>query len=92
MIHENLTERIIKICFEVSNELGAGFLESVYHNALMIALSNAGLKSQSKTPLKVMFRKQVVGDFYPDIIVEDAVLLEVKARSKPLPPSTWPKS
>jgi GxxExxY protein len=79
MIHENLTERIIKICFEVSNELGAGFLESVYHNALMIALSNAGLKSQSKTPLKVMFRKQVVGDFYPDIIVEDAVLLEVKA-------------
>ena len=56
VIHEELTEKIIKICFEVSNELGCGFLESVYQNALLIALREAGLKAVSQTPLKVMFR------------------------------------
>ena len=79
MIHEELTEIILKACFEVSNELGCGFLESVYKKALLIALSEKGLKAQSQIPLNVMFRGQVVGDFFPDIIVEDVVLLELKA-------------
>lgn len=79
MIHEELTEKILKACFEVSNELGCGFLESVYEKALLIALTEAGLKAESQTPLKVMFRGQTVGEFFPDIIVEDTVLLELKA-------------
>jgi len=79
MIHEELTEKILKVCFEVSNELGSGFLESVYQNALLIAFREAGLKAESQTPLKVMFRGQVVGEFFPDIVVEDSVLLELKA-------------
>lgn len=79
MIHEELTEKILKVCFEVRNELGSGFLESVYQNALLIALKEAGLKAESQTPLKVMFRGQIVGEFFPDIVVEDSVLLELKA-------------
>ena len=79
MIHEELTEKILKVCFDVSNELGSGFLESVYEKALLIALAEAGLKAQSQIPLKVMFRGQIVGEFFPDIIVEDTVLLELKA-------------
>ncbi|MDD2852268.1 MAG: GxxExxY protein [Desulfuromonadaceae bacterium] len=75
----------MKACFEVSNELGCGFLESVYHKALLIALMEAGLKAQSQIPLKVMFHGQVVGDFYPDIVVEDDVLLELKAVKALLP-------
>jgi len=79
MIHEDLTEKILKACFEVSNELGCGFLESVYLKALMIVLSEAGLKAESQSPLNVKFRGQSVGDFFADIIVEDTILLELKA-------------
>ena len=79
MIHEELTEKILSACFEVSNELGCGFLETVYQEALLIALTEKGLRVQTQTPLKVMFRKQTVGEFFPDIIVEDSILLELKA-------------
>jgi GxxExxY protein len=78
MIHEELTEKILKACFEVSNELGCGFLESVYHKALLIALAENGLNAKSQFPLKVVFHGQIVGEFFPDIIVEDIVLLELK--------------
>lgn len=78
MIHEDLTEKILKACFEVSNELGSGFLESVYQKALLITLAENGLKAKSQFPLKVMFHGQTVGEFFPDIIVEDVVLLELK--------------
>ena len=79
MLHEELSEQIIAACFDVSNELGAGFLESVYEKALLIALTDRGLMAQSQAPLKVRFRDQVVGDFYADIIVEGSVILELKA-------------
>lgn len=79
MIHEELTEKILKACFEVSTELGNGFLESVYEKALVIVLTAMGLKVQTQVPLKVMFRGQAVGEFFPDIIVEDLVIIELKA-------------
>mgnify|MGYP001584944833 CR=1 FL=1 len=79
MIHEELTEKILSACFVVSNELGCGFLESVYQKALLIILEEMGLKAQSQMPLNVMFHDRPVGEFYPDIIVENAVLLELKA-------------
>ena len=82
MKHEELTADILKCCFEVSNELGAGFLESVYEKALIVALSQKGLKVESQVPLKVRFRNVVVGDFYADLIVENKVLIELKAVSK----------
>ena len=79
MIHEELTEKILKACFDVSNELGCGFLESVYEKALLIALREAGMNAESQRPLCVKFRGQTVGEFYPDIIVENTIFLELKA-------------
>ena len=82
MVDDELTGKILQTCFEVSNELGAGFLESVYEKALIVALSQKGLKVASQVPLKIRFRGVIVGDFFADIIVEDLVLLELKAVAK----------
>jgi len=79
LVDEALTERIIGAVIEVSNELGAGFLESVYQKALLIALAERGLKAQAQVPLEVHFHGQMVGQFYADILVENRVLIEIKA-------------
>ncbi len=79
MIHDDLTGKVLGACFEVSNELGSGFLESVYEKALLVALTDVGLQADSQVPLKVVYRNTVVGDFYADIVVEGTVLLELKA-------------
>jgi GxxExxY protein len=77
--HGELTERIIGIFYEVYNELGHGFLESVYEKAMLIALRDAGISVQYKHPIDVFFRGQSVGDFEADLLVEGVVLLELKA-------------
>lgn len=79
LAYEELTHKILEACFEVSNELGAGFLESVYQNALLIALRQKGLLAKSQFPLSVKFRGEVVGQFYADILVNDTVIVELKA-------------
>lgn len=79
LLYEDLTEKILEACFEVSNELGCGFLESVYEKALLIALRQKGLSCERQAPLRVMFRGHVVGEFYADILVEEKVILELKA-------------
>ena len=84
MKYEELTSKILECCFEVSNELGAGFLESVYERSLLVALSHKGLNAVAQVPLKVSFRGVIVGDFYADLIVEDRILIELKAVSKTL--------
>ena len=81
LLYEGLTGQIIEACFEVINELGAGFLESVYQQALLIALAQKGLRARSQAPISVMFRGQSVGDFYADVLVEDKVIVELKAVS-----------
>lgn len=85
MLYGELTDRIIGVCFEVMNELGVGFVESVYHRALLIALRDAGLEVKSQVPLSVSFRGQVVGEFRADLLIEDAVLVELKAVARILP-------
>jgi GxxExxY protein len=77
--HEELTATILECCFEVSRELGCGFLESVYEKALLIALRHKGIRAKSQVPLSVIFRGEVVGEFFADIMVEDRVLVELKA-------------
>lgn len=77
--HGEITERIIGVFYNVYNELGFGFLEIVYHRAMLIALERAGLAAESKVPLPVFFRGQAVGDFEADIILERVVILELKA-------------
>jgi GxxExxY protein len=77
--HEQLTGKIIEVFYEVYNELGHGFLESVYENAMRLALTEAGLFVPPKQPLQVWFRGVVVGVFEPDITVDSSVILEIKA-------------
>jgi len=81
MLYEGITRKILEACFEVSNELGIGYLESVYEKALMVALSQKGLRVQRRVPLQVKFRGVVVGDFSVDILVEDKILIELKVVS-----------
>ncbi|NQU05444.1 MAG: GxxExxY protein [Calditrichaeota bacterium] len=83
--YQESTHKIIGCCFEVINELGAGFIESVYEKALFIALQEKGLHAEEQVPLNVFFRKHNVGHFIADIIVEKVVLLELKAVKKLLP-------
>lgn len=75
--HEDITNKIIGIFYDVYNELGAGFLESVYESSLAIALQSAGLSVQSQVLIPVWFRQRQVGEFRADLIT--TVLLEVKA-------------
>ena len=77
--HAALTERIIKIFYQVYNELGFGFLEAVYENAMAIALIEAGIKVAQQAPIAVYFRGRQVGDYRCDLLVEDKVILELKA-------------
>ena len=78
-IHDDTTQSVIGCAFEVINELGSGFLESVYENAMVLALSEAGLHVQSQVPIPVTFRGKRVGDFYADLLIEEKVLVELKA-------------
>jgi GxxExxY protein len=77
--HQEITRAVIGCAFEVINELGSGFLESVYENALLLALRQRGLTATAQHPIKVMFRNECVGDFYADILVEQKVIVELKA-------------
>lgn len=79
MILEKLTEEVLGACFEVSNELGAGFIESVYEKSLLIALQGRNLKAKRQVPVNVAFRGQVVGEFFADIVVNDQIIIELKA-------------
>lgn len=79
MPHKELTKAILGCAFEVSNQLGAGFLESVYQKAMQVALRTHGLATHVEQPIKVMFMGECVGDFYADILVENKVIVELKA-------------
>src|SRR5712692_8258363 len=77
--HSEITDKIIRVFFEVYNELGHGFLESVYERSLEIALNSLGLKVRRQIQIPVWFRGKPVGDFTADMLVSDCVLLELKA-------------
>lgn len=79
MLYKALTEQIIKAFYEVYNTLGYGFLEKVYENSLMIELTNIGLMAYQQSPIRVQFKGTLVGEYIADIIVEDKVIVEIKA-------------
>lgn len=79
MKHEHLTEKIIGVFYDVYNELGYGFLESVYEESLAIGLAEAGMRVDRQVPVPVWFRNRQVGDFRADLLVDNAVLVELKA-------------
>ncbi len=76
--HGRITEAIIGAFYEVYNELGHGFLESVYREALACELASEGLRTEREKAVKVQFRNQIVGLFRTDLVVEDAVIVELK--------------
>ncbi|MCY3009412.1 MAG: GxxExxY protein [Planctomycetota bacterium] len=73
-----ITEKIIGCAFEVINELGAGFLESVYEKAFAIALQDKGLRVKCQHPIHVRFRQRIVGEFYADLFVDEKVIIELR--------------
>jgi len=76
---DDLTEKIIGCAYTVSNTLGAGFLEKVYENALFIELQKQGLRTEQQKPVSVVYGGQVVGEYIADLIVEESVIIELKA-------------
>jgi len=78
-IHSKITERIIKCFYKVYNELGYGFLEKVYQNALFLELTEAGLFCDVQKPIKVFYKEKLVGEYFADIIVDNCVIIELKA-------------
>jgi GxxExxY protein len=79
MIHKEITDTILKGFYNVYNTLGYGFLEKVYENAMLIELSQLGLNVQKQVPIKVYFKDIQVGEYYADIIVDEKVIIELKA-------------
>jgi GxxExxY protein len=79
LLYGELTESLIGVFYDVYNELGHGFLESVYQKAMLIALRERGFRVEQEVPIQVTFRGQSVGNFYADILVNDRILLELKA-------------
>ena len=74
-----VTEKIIGCAFRVANVLGVGFLEKVYENALAHEIRKAGLDAAQQVPVKVLYDGTIVGDYRADILVEESVLVELKA-------------
>ena len=85
LLHASLTRKIIGCALEVINELGSGFVESVYEKALSVALTDAGVAHEMQKPIGVHFRGESVGDFVADILVEDRVIVELKAAKAIIP-------
>jgi GxxExxY protein len=79
MIHQETTSEIISCFYKVYNTLGFGFLEKVYENALYLELKNHGLICSKQVPITVFYNENAVGDYYADIIVDDKIIIELKA-------------
>ena len=81
-LHTTITDKIIKAAYKVHKTLGFGFLEKVYENALAIELRRMGLKAEQQKPLTVWYEGEVVGEYFIDILVEEKVIVELKAVKK----------
>ncbi len=79
MIHEQITDKILNAFYKVYNTLGFGFLEKVYENALAIELTKLGLEVKQQTQIPVYYDGILVGDYFADVLVQDLIILELKA-------------
>ncbi len=77
--HSELTEKIIAAVFQVYNQLGYGFTEKVYENTLAIVLRKSGLTVDQQKPILVYYEENLVGEYFTDLLVNDLVMLELKA-------------
>jgi GxxExxY protein len=79
LLHQKITDSVLKVYYDVYNSLGYGFLEKVYQNAMYFELKNAGYKVEAQKPIKVYLRNQLIGEYYADLLIEDKVIIELKA-------------
>ena len=79
LLHKELTDEIIKTYYDVYNELGYGFLEKVYQNSMFIELKSRGFTVEAQKQIKVYYKGKEVGEYYADLIINNLVILELKA-------------
>lgn len=79
LLHKDLTDAIIKVYYSVYNELGYGFLEKVYQNAFYHELKNQGFDVVAQQQIKVYYKEKLVGEYFADLIVQDVIIIELKA-------------
>lgn len=82
LLYKDLTYKIIGLAMEVYNELGYGFLEKVYEEAMIVQLNENKLKYDQQPKFEVVFKNKIVGEFYPDLIVDNKVIIELKTSEK----------
>ncbi len=85
ILHRELSYAIIGAAMEVHNVLGAGYLEAVYQRALAVEFDSRGIAYEEQKPLRVYYKGQLVGEYFADFVVEDTILVEIKAVSNLLP-------
>jgi GxxExxY protein len=76
--HSDLSDKIIKVFYDIHNELGYGLCEKIYQKAFGIVLRQIGLKVDEQVPIKVYFRGQEIGEYFADMVINDVILLELK--------------
>ncbi|HEX3102455.1 MAG TPA: GxxExxY protein [Pyrinomonadaceae bacterium] len=82
ILHKDLSFKIVGLAMQAHRELGPGFLEKVYENALMILFDENGISSQAQLPITVHFNGKTVGDYIADILVENSIIVELKAQDR----------
>ena len=85
IVYRELSYKIVGLAIQVRKELGFGFLERVYENALMVLLRESGIRAEQQVPIKVIFHGQIIGDSIADILVEGSIIVELKAVDKIVP-------
>jgi GxxExxY protein len=79
MKHHEVTDRIIQAFYKVYKSLGYGFLEKVYENAMVIELRKETLNITPQSPIKVYYDEQIIGEYYADLLIDNKVIVEIKA-------------
>jgi len=82
MEYKELTEKIIGCAYAVYNKMGYGFLENVYERCMLIELREQGIKAESQKSIAVYYNDELVGEFVPDLIVDDKIIVELKSVAK----------
>lgn len=82
---KDLTEKILGSCFDVMHDLGVGFLENVYKNALVVTLQERGIPVKQEVPIQITYKKNVIGFYKADILVDEKVIVELKCCKVLLP-------
>lgn len=82
IVYKDLSYQIVGIAIQVRKELGFGFLEKVYENSMMVLLDENRIEAKQQFPIKVSFHDRIVGDYIADILVDNKIILELKAQDK----------